>query len=213
MVSSASLEVAAAASSLDTEVTHRLVVASDDVTEASALKLPSGVEHYGEVLDAASAAPLDEAVTLDDAAMILYTSGTTGKPKGALLTHGNITWNCINTVVDMDLNRNDVALMISPLFHVASLDMGLLPMLLKGATVCLNPSSTPAAYWNWWGGSTRSPRSTASQPRSRCSVTIPGGRRRTSHHWTSSPAAAPRFRRECWTRTSSAASDSPAATA
>jgi fatty-acyl-CoA synthase len=137
MVSSASLEVAAAASSLDTEITHRLVVASDDVTEASALKLPSGVEHYGEVLDAASAAPLDEAVTLDDAAMILYTSGTTGKPKGALLTHGNITWNCINTVVDMDLNRNDVALMISPLFHVASLDMGLLPMLLKGATVVL----------------------------------------------------------------------------
>ncbi len=113
------------------------MVASDDVTEASALKLPSGVEHYGEVLDAASAAPLDEAVTLDDAAMILYTSGTTGKPKGALLTHGNITWNCINTVVDMDLNRNDVALMISPLFHVASLDMGLLPMLLKGATVVL----------------------------------------------------------------------------
>jgi fatty-acyl-CoA synthase len=69
--------------------------------------------------------------------MILYTSGTTGKPKGALLTHGNITWNCINTIVDMDINRSDVALMISPLFHVASLDMGLLPMLLKGATVVL----------------------------------------------------------------------------
>ncbi|ABM09089.1 o-succinylbenzoate--CoA ligase [Paenarthrobacter aurescens] len=137
LIGAATLEVIAAAAVADTDVSHRLVVAPDDGTDGSVVKLPSGVEHYGEVLDAAPATPLDESVTLDDAAMILYTSGTTGKPKGALLTHGNITWNCINTVVDMDLSRNDVALMISPLFHVASLDMGLLPMLLKGATVVL----------------------------------------------------------------------------
>ena len=137
LVSAASLDVVASASVTDTAVTHRLVVASDDGPADAAAKPPSGVEHYGEVIDAADGTPLDTGVTLDDAAMILYTSGTTGKPKGALLTHGNITWNCINTVVDMDLGRDDVALMISPLFHVASLDMGLLPMLLKGATVIL----------------------------------------------------------------------------
>jgi fatty-acyl-CoA synthase len=54
-----------------------------------------------------------------------------------VLTHGNLTWNSLNTLVDVDIVSTEVALVISPLFHAASLGMGLLPVLLKGGTVVL----------------------------------------------------------------------------
>ncbi|MCU1437869.1 MAG: long-chain-fatty-acid--CoA ligase [Naasia sp.] len=81
--------------------------------------------------------------TLDDRALIIYTSGTTGRPKGAVLTHGNLTWNAINVVTDYDVLSSDRALMISPLFHVASLNMGCLPVMLKGATLLLEERFVP----------------------------------------------------------------------
>jgi fatty-acyl-CoA synthase len=103
----------------------------------------TAVEAFEAVIASGAALPPDERVSLDDAAMILYTSGTTGNPKGALLTHGNITWNCVNVLVDFDFASTDVALMISPMFHVASLDMGVLPTLLKGGTVVLEAKFDP----------------------------------------------------------------------
>ncbi|WP_034271457.1 acyl-CoA synthetase [Haloechinothrix halophila] len=87
--------------------------------------------------------PLDEPVSLDDACMIMYTSGTTGKPKGAVLTHGNITWNSLNVVIDVDLAGDEVTLVVAPLFHTAGLNMTCLPTLLKGGTVILEPTFDP----------------------------------------------------------------------
>lgn len=95
------------------------------------------VESFEEVLAAASDRPIITDVSLDDPAMILYTSGTTGRPKGAVLTHGNFTWNSMNVLVDYDLTSQERALLIAPLFHVASLGMGALPTLLKGGTLVL----------------------------------------------------------------------------
>jgi fatty-acyl-CoA synthase len=83
------------------------------------------------------------AVTLDDPAAIVYTSGTTGRAKGAVLSHGNLTWVAINCVIDYDVVSTDIALMISPLFHVASLGMGALPVILKGATMVLDKGFEP----------------------------------------------------------------------
>ncbi|MEU8185024.1 long-chain fatty acid--CoA ligase [Micromonospora sp. NPDC049047] len=79
----------------------------------------------------------------EDPAAIIYTSGTTGRAKGAVLTHGNLTWVALNCVVDYDVVSTDVALMISPLFHVASLGMGALPVILKGATMVIERGFEP----------------------------------------------------------------------
>ncbi len=81
--------------------------------------------------------------SLADPAAIIYTSGTTGRPKGAVLTHGNLTWVSINCIIDYDVSSTDVALMISPLFHVASLGMGALPTVLKGGTMVLERRFEP----------------------------------------------------------------------
>lgn len=131
----------------------RLLVAHEEVRElARAASWSSAVERriivdgapeepavasFAEVVETAPATPPIAEVGLDDPALILYTSGTTGRPKGALLTHGNLTWNAMNVLVDYDLTSEERALLIAPMFHVASLGMGALPTLLKGGTLVL----------------------------------------------------------------------------
>ncbi len=95
---------------------------------------------YEDLLAGHEPEPIDEPVAGDDPCMIMYTSGTTGRPKGATLTHTNITWNSINVLVDTDLAGDEVALICAPLFHTAGLNMICLPTLLKGGTAVLVPA-------------------------------------------------------------------------
>lgn len=109
--------------------------------EEGRLSLP--VEQYADVLASAATQRPRVNVQLDDLALILYTSGTTGNPKGAMLSHKNLTWNAYNVISDMSISNDEVALMISPMFHVAALGMGVLPTLLKGGHLILEPRFNP----------------------------------------------------------------------
>jgi fatty-acyl-CoA synthase len=88
----------------------------------------------------------DHLVDLDDPVLILYTSGTTGRPKGAVLTHSNITWNTVNQLAHVDVLSTDVALCVAPLFHVTGLGQVSMPTLLKGGTVVVVPKFDAGAF-------------------------------------------------------------------
>jgi fatty-acyl-CoA synthase len=95
---------------------------------------------YESWLEAAGEpAAIDVPVDPGDVAFILYTSGTTGRPKGATLTHANVVWNCYNLLVGVDVAADEVTLIGAPLFHVAALNQCLLPTFLKGGRSVLMP--------------------------------------------------------------------------
>jgi fatty-acyl-CoA synthase len=79
----------------------------------------------------------------EDVAVIMYTSGTTGRPKGAMLTHGNIWWNNANAMHTIDFEQNDVTLTCAPMFHIGGLNVCTLVTLQKGGEVVLQRAFDP----------------------------------------------------------------------
>lgn len=82
----------------------------------------------------------------DDLCVIMYTSGTTGRPKGAMLTHGNMQWNAINMVtVGTGTSGSTVTLAVAPMFHIGALGLSVLPILYAGGTVVTVRAFDPTA--------------------------------------------------------------------
>jgi long-chain acyl-CoA synthetase len=95
-----------------------------------------GGEPVGEPLERAD----------DDTAIILYTSGTTGRPKGAELTHRNIHLNALRSAtVIQEIRTDDVVMGCLPLFHVFGLVVGLNAATIAGASLALIPRFDPEA--------------------------------------------------------------------
>lgn len=78
-----------------------------------------------------------------DLALILYTAGTTGFPKGVMETHYNMVYNCLSHSHLMGLDEKAVNLQIMPMFHTSGYFLGLHPVLYRGGTVVLMPMFDP----------------------------------------------------------------------
>ena len=87
---------------------------------------------------------VDAAVDDDDPLLLVYTSGTTGRPKGALLTHANCFWTNLSFDLATGVSGDDVVLQVLPQFHCGGWNVQALLGWWKGARVVLERSFDPA---------------------------------------------------------------------
>jgi fatty-acyl-CoA synthase len=83
----------------------------------------------------------------DDPLCLLYTSGTTGRPKGVITPHRMVAWNAYNTVVCWQLTEEDVSPIFTPLYHAGGLGAFLTPILLAGGTIVLHRDFEASEVW------------------------------------------------------------------
>ena len=122
-----------------------LAAAALEAAGAAAL----GTLHGGAGLDMLMAAddpslaPAD--VTLDDSApaQIIYTSGTTSAPKGALMSHGGMIAEYMSNIIELEISPGDRALAALPLYHTAQLHCFTMPLLLRGGETFLLEAPAP----------------------------------------------------------------------
>jgi fatty-acyl-CoA synthase len=103
---------------------------------------PGFLEWHSLIAAAGPVPPITGAPT--DLFLIVYTSGTTGRPKGAALTQDAIVWNARNSLAGHDMTSADRILTVLPLFHVGAINIQTLPAFLAGATVILQPKVDPS---------------------------------------------------------------------
>lgn len=87
---------------------------------------------------------VDQPVTAETPFIIMYTAGTTGKPKGAVLTQGNCLYNALSLQVDLEFTSSDRNLVALPMFHIGGIGLFTLPMLYVGGTVVIQRAFDPA---------------------------------------------------------------------
>src|SRR5882757_1028176 len=124
----------------------RLPAASDvpDVTHRIAVDDDVSVSSFAKLLDNASSAPAE--VGEEDTAMILYTSGTTGRPKGAMLAHCNIVHSAMVFASCLKLTAADRSIAAVPLAHVTGVVANIMTMVRCAGALIIMPEFKAAEY-------------------------------------------------------------------
>jgi fatty-acyl-CoA synthase len=104
-----------------------------------------GHPRLADLAEAESWAP--ERCDPEDLWCLLYTSGTTGKPKGVMLPHRMILWNGYNTAASWQLRPDDVSPIFTPLYHAGGLSVFLVPLFTIGGTLVLHRGFDAAEVW------------------------------------------------------------------
>src|SRR5215475_1973608 len=104
---------------------------------------PPGGSSFEAMLDAASGDAGNPHVDFSSPLLVVYTSGTTGRPKGAVLQQGALLWNAVMSQHMHDLSSHDHVLTVLPLFHVGGLNIQTTPALQLGASVTLHARFAP----------------------------------------------------------------------
>jgi fatty-acyl-CoA synthase len=79
-------------------------------------------------------------VAADDTHRLMYTSGTTGRPKGVMITHANLAWKNLAHIVELGFTSEDLGLACGPLYHVGALDLTTTSLIAVGGTIVIHRS-------------------------------------------------------------------------
>jgi fatty-acyl-CoA synthase len=127
------VERAAIGVALPRDVRFRVVVNAESASDVD----------YEQLIAASRDDPFDDDVAFHDLCMLPHTSGTTGMPKGVMLTHGNITWNVVNLLSVAEFRNDDVTVAVAPFFRTGGTGVNVLPVLFKGGTVVIPEAGDP----------------------------------------------------------------------
>ena len=122
----------------------RLIVHDPALRDTAAAAGAYALQSFPSLLSGGSAGPVGDDVADEDIAQILYTSGTTGAPKGAMLTHRALLSEYASCVMACDYTATDRVLAALPLYHTAQMHTFAMPQLLAGAEIMLIERPVPA---------------------------------------------------------------------